>query len=193
MRELYKNLYQCIELFKRQVVTLFLYNMNTNTTNSTQALAIVLVAILGLSIVAVQNAFAPAGGRGIPSAVANNVAFYIWPNTEQGLIKTASGATEQNTDMAFAFAPVGQPLKSYVILKADPNRVAETAEISVSADGKGITAQWWETNVALNPSDPAYTIPFRMTSIDGGLTWNAPQNIADLPDAPAKIIPVGAN
>jgi len=53
--------------------------------------------------------------------------------------------------------------------------------------------QWWETNVALNPSDSAYTIPFRMTSIDGGLTWNAPQNIADLPDAPAKIIPVGAN
>jgi len=155
--------------------------------NSTTAMiAIVLAATLGLSVIAqTHDVAAPSGRRGVPSAVVNNMAFYVWPQTEEGLIKTATSGTEQNTDMAFAFAPIGQPITSYVILKADPNRIAETAEIS--ANTNGITIQWWETNVALNPSDPAYTIPFRMTSIDGGLTWSVPQNIADLPDAPAVI------
>ena len=93
--------------------------------------------------------------------------------------------------MVFASAPVGEAAKDYVNLLADPNRIAETAEIS--ADENGITVRWWETNLALPESDPLYTIPFRAISTDGGITWSEPQNISELPDRPAVITTVGAN
>lgn len=151
-------------------------------------IAFAVIAILTLSILTIyapHNANAPNGRRGVPSQIMNGMEFMAWPQTEHGFIKTVSGKYVQNTDMAFAVAPTNKNVEKYVILKSDPNRVAETVEISAGANA--ITVRWWETNPALKVSDPNYTFPFRTISTDNGLTWSEPQNIADLPDTPAVI------
>lgn len=158
-----------------------------------KALVLGIVAVMAIGIVAeaLNDVWAPSSRRGVPSAIVNGIEYMAWPQTEDGFVKTASGEQFTDLDMVFASAPVGEVAKNYVNLLADPNRIAETAEIS--ADENGITVRWWETNPALLESDPLYTIPFRAVSTDGGLTWSEPQNISELPDAPAVITTVGAN
>jgi len=153
--------------------------------------AIVLAAILGLSVVAaaINTAYAPNGRRGVMMATVGNTMFMIWENTEDGLIKTAYGS-EPNTDMVFAVTELGKQPTKYINLLEDPTRIATDGQISANKDMISVT--WWETNPALLPTNPDYTIPFRSISTDGGITWSEPQNIADLPDTPAKIIPVGS-
>jgi len=115
------------------------------------------------------------------SVIVGNTEYLAWAQTEDGLVKTAYGEVD-NTDMAFAFVPIGQEMKSYVIIKTDPNKVAEDVEIT--ADKNAITLKWWET-------DAVSKIPFRSVSTDGGHSWTESQNISILPDKPATIIPVG--
>lgn len=152
------------------------------------------VAAIAFSVLAtalsVATVEAPNGRRGVMSVIQNGKEYMAWTQTENGFVKTVNGGQTPDLDMAFAVAPVGQEVKNYIILKTDPNRIAENGEIS--AVGTSITVRWWETNVALLPSDPAYTIPFRAVSTNGGVTWSEPQNISDLPDSPA-VLSVGAH